>query len=220
MPKNRKVLVAVVAALMAFLGMAAQPSTAPAKDGTRQLASTQKQIESLRQQEHKSRTVINFWNNKGRWALHLHRDKCWQAIQHEHRGICQMARQSLAEHTLRYKVIEAKLDKLEVPRDTGYLPPTAAMRLGQKMAALKGWVGEQWNCLKQLWGPLESRWRVYADNPGSDAYGIPQALPGSKMGTGWQNSAYVQIKWGLGYVSGRFGLPCSALAFRLSRGWY
>ena len=36
------------------------------------------------------------------------------------------------------------------------------------------------DCLDSLYAS-ESGWRVNADNPNSSAYGIPQALPGSKM---------------------------------------
>jgi hypothetical protein len=94
------------------------------------------------------------------------------------------------------------------------------VELGKHMAEKAGWTGSQWECLHDLWDELESRWYVYADNPSSSAYGIPQALPGSKMGAGWQHSARVQIRWGLGYVRGRYGTPCGALSFRLAHGWY
>ena len=60
--------------------------------------------------------------------------------------------------------------------------------------------------------------------PGSGAYGIPQALPGSKMasaGSDWQNSAETQIKWGLGYISSRYGTPCGAWStWQAHGGWY
>lgn len=105
-------------------------------------------------------------------------------------------------------------------QDTGYLPPALAIKLGQQMAARVGIVGFEWSCLHDLWGRLESSWHVRADNPRSDAYGIPQALPGSKMGEGWQHSAYVQIKWGLGYVLGRYRSACNARSHRLIQGWY
>ena len=52
-----------------------------------------------------------------------------------------------------------------------------------------------------------------ADNPNSSAYGIPQALPGSKMasaGADWATNPVTQIKWGLGYIQDRYGSPCSA----------
>jgi hypothetical protein len=66
----------------------------------------------------------------------------------------------------------------------------------------------------------ESGWSVTADNPTSDAYGIPQALPGSKMGPGWQSNPYVQIRWGINYTYSRYGGPCAANSAQLRQGWY
>jgi hypothetical protein len=107
----------------------------------------------------------------------------------------------------------------------GYMPPTQARMLGQRLAAMKGWTGQEWSCLDELWGTkngqtLESGWFAKADNPHSSAHGIPQALPGSKMGPGWESSAYAQINWGLGYILQRYHTPCGALSFRLSKGSY
>ncbi|MEV5747689.1 lytic transglycosylase domain-containing protein [Actinoallomurus sp. NPDC052308] len=79
----------------------------------------------------------------------------------------------------------------------------------------------QFGCLVNLWN-RESGWRVHAANP-SGAYGIPQALPGSKMssaGPDWQNNATTQIKWGLGYIKSRYSTPCGAWAHSQSTGWY
>jgi len=85
-----------------------------------------------------------------------------------------------------------------------------------------GWDGSQFGCLDKLW-TRESNWRVNADNPSSSAYGIPQALPGSKMasaGPNWQTNPVTQIKWGLGYIQGRYGSPCGAWGHSQSHGWY
>lgn len=79
----------------------------------------------------------------------------------------------------------------------------------------------QFGCLVNLWNK-ESHWNTHAANP-SGAYGIPQALPGSKMasaGSDWQNSATTQIKWGLGYIKDRYGSPCGAWSHSQSVGWY
>ncbi|MDD6462145.1 MAG: G5 domain-containing protein [Bifidobacteriaceae bacterium] len=54
----------------------------------------------------------------------------------------------------------------------------------------------------------ESGWRVDATNASSGAYGLPQALPGSKMasaGSDWQTNYQTQIKWFVGYCNGRYG---------------
>jgi hypothetical protein len=94
--------------------------------------------------------------------------------------------------------------------------------VGRLLAADRGWAGEQFACLDNLW-TKESGWRWNADNPGSDAYGIPQALPGSKMssvGSDWASNPVTQIKWGLQYISARYGSPCSAWAHSRSVNWY
>jgi hypothetical protein len=80
----------------------------------------------------------------------------------------------------------------------------------------------QFGCLVKLWDK-ESGWRVTAENPSSGAYGIPQALPGSKMATAgddWRTSARTQIEWGLGYIKDRYGSPCEAWSHSQSVGWY
>ncbi|OEU88732.1 hypothetical protein DB35_19655 [Streptomyces abyssalis] len=68
----------------------------------------------------------------------------------------------------------------------------------------------------------ESGWDVHAQNP-SGAYGLVQALPGSKMasaGPDWRNSAATQVKWGVGYMKDRYGSPCGAWSFWQSNNWY
>jgi hypothetical protein len=79
----------------------------------------------------------------------------------------------------------------------------------------------QFGCLDNLW-TRESGWRYNAENA-SGAYGIPQALPGSKMATSgadWQTNPATQINWGLGYIKSTYGTPCNAWAFWQSNGYY
>jgi hypothetical protein len=86
-----------------------------------------------------------------------------------------------------------------------------------------GWATPaQWSCLDELW-THESGWRWNADNPTSSAFGIPQALPGSKMssaGPDWDTNPVTQITWGLGYIDSRYGSPCSAWDFWQANHWY
>lgn len=80
----------------------------------------------------------------------------------------------------------------------------------------------QYNCLYLLF-KRESNWRVNAYNKSSGAYGIPQALPGSKMakaGADWKTNPITQVKWGLGYIHGRYGTPCKAWVHSQRTGWY
>jgi hypothetical protein len=103
-------------------------------------------------------------------------------------------------------------------------------RLGRKreiawkmMSHRFGWRPKyQFRYVNWLWD-RESSWNVYATNPYSGAYGIPQAVPGSKMasaGANWRTSASTQIRWGLRYIRSRYGKPSQAWAHERAYGWY
>jgi hypothetical protein len=112
---------------------------------------------------------------------------------------------------------------------TGAQPAQAAtaasgspQQIAEAMLASFGWSSGQFSCLDPLWAH-ESGWSVTAYNPGSGAYGIPQAVPGSKMasaGPDWQANAATQIRWGLEYIKGTYGSPCAAWDHEQATGWY
>ena len=94
--------------------------------------------------------------------------------------------------------------------------------LAKSLVAAQGWGDSEYQCLVLLWN-RESQWNPYAENASSGAYGIPQALPGSKMasaGADWRTNPITQINWGIGYIKGRYGTPCSAWAHSNAVGWY
>ena len=98
----------------------------------------------------------------------------------------------------------------------------SAKAIAADLLAARGWSAGQFDCLDSLW-TKESNWKVRADNPTSSAYGIPQALPGSKMasaGSDWRTNAHTQISWGLGYIADRYGSPCGAWSHSKSHNWY
>ena len=100
--------------------------------------------------------------------------------------------------------------------------PGSAQAIAHDMVLSRGWGEDQFSCLVALWNK-ESGWRVNANNPSSGAYGIPQALPGSKMGSAgsdWATNPATQITWGLGYISGRYGTPCGAWSHSQAKNWY
>jgi hypothetical protein len=100
--------------------------------------------------------------------------------------------------------------------------PGSAQAIGHEQVLARGWGEDQFSCLVKLW-TKESGWNAGANNPSSGAYGIPQALPGSKMasaGADWQTNPATQIKWGLGYIGDRYGNPCGAWAHSVSNNWY
>jgi len=87
-----------------------------------------------------------------------------------------------------------------------------------------GWSGSQWSCLERLWVG-ESGWDYRATNRSSGSYGIPQALPASKMGTvaaDYLTNPVTQITWGMQYIQSSYGTPCGALRTWSSRSphWY
>jgi hypothetical protein len=100
--------------------------------------------------------------------------------------------------------------------------PNTAQSIAYNMMASFGFDPKNYfGCLLDIWN-RESGWVYDAENA-SGAYGIPQALPGSKMATAgadWQTNPATQIKWGLGYIKAIYGNPCSAWAFEEANGYY
>jgi pyruvate/2-oxoglutarate dehydrogenase complex dihydrolipoamide acyltransferase (E2) component len=101
-------------------------------------------------------------------------------------------------------------------------PSGSPQQIAAGMLGSYGWSSSQFSCLQPLWN-AESGWNVSATNTSSGAYGIPQALPGSKMasaGADWQTDAATQIRWGLGYIRSVYGSPCGAWSHEQAYGWY
>ena len=134
----------------------------------------------------------------------------------------------LAAATKTFKVVGSPT-VASVPAPPGGAPtvyaappnPGTAQAIAYKMLPTFGFSTSQYGCLNNIWS-RESGWRYNAYNA-SGAYGIPQALPGSKMasaGSDWQTNPATQISWGLGYIKSRYGSPCNAWAFWQAHSWY
>jgi len=100
--------------------------------------------------------------------------------------------------------------------------PSSAQLIAKNMMASFGFPpSEYYDCLYDIWN-RESSWSYDAENP-SGAYGIPQALPGDKMATAgadWQTDPATQIRWGLQYITAKYGNPCSAWDYEEEYGYY
>jgi hypothetical protein len=109
------------------------------------------------------------------------------------------------------------------PRHAGRPPLHTPRQIARAMLVHRfGWKAWQFKYLNRLWAS-ESGWDRYATNPYSGAYGIPQAVPGSKMssaGPGWQWNARTQVRWGMRYIQGRYRTPYWAWRHLRSCGWY
>lgn len=108
-------------------------------------------------------------------------------------------------------------------RDAGDFAPQSSYTVAQVKAIAQQMVpASQFQCFSKIINQ-ESTWNYKAVNSSSGAYGLVQALPGSKMasaGADWRTNPATQIKWGLNYMEDRYGSPCAAWTFHQANGWY
>jgi resuscitation-promoting factor RpfB len=109
----------------------------------------------------------------------------------------QLAVENLVEPKTRVEVVGTKV-----------FYPNEIVALAGELAAQRGWDGDQWDALYNLW-VREANFNPAAVNPTSGACGIPQAYPCSKM-PGFPNDPAAQITWGLNYIANRYGSPVNA----------
>jgi hypothetical protein len=122
------------------------------------------------------------------------------------------------------KAAEEKAARARALANRGYQPGVTDPReIARQILKNKfGYGSNQFECFNNII-MRESKWKVDATNPSSGAYGIPQALPGSKMaseGSDWRTNPATQIIWGVKYMEGRYGSPCAAWSFKAANGWY
>ncbi|MGW7421316.1 aggregation-promoting factor C-terminal-like domain-containing protein [Streptomyces sp. NPDC054813] len=113
--------------------------------------------------------------------------------------------------------------KKAASRSTASFPVQSSYSVAQIQAMAQQMVASgQFQCFSNIVSH-ESGWNYQAVNASSGAYGLFQALPGSKMssvGADWQTNPATQIKWGLNYMNSRYGSPCQAWSFWQANSWY
>ncbi|GAA4298961.1 transglycosylase SLT domain-containing protein [Streptomyces venetus] len=118
---------------------------------------------------------------------------------------------------------EAKDAAASRSKDISDIPVSSSYTIAQIQAMARQIVPSgQFQCFSNI-VDHESDWNYKAVNPSSGAYGMFQALPGSKMssvGADWQTNPATQIKWGLNYMNDRYGSPCDAWSFWQANNWY
>ena len=122
------------------------------------------------------------------------------------------------------KAAEEKAALKRALKNRGYEPGvTDPKEIARQILKNKyGYGSSQFSCFNNII-MRESMWKINATNSSSGAYGIPQALPGSKMATiasDWRTNPATQIIWGIEYMKDRYGSPCGAWGFKSSHGWY
>ncbi|PIO80769.1 phage tail tape measure protein [Pediococcus damnosus] len=122
-----------------------------------------------------------------------------------------------------WKMISKLADKFGINNGTNAAGDSEAPSGSHKHWMEQAGIPKSWYNAANTIISAESGWNAHAQNPSSSAYGIPQALPGSKMasaGKDWKNNAITQLKWFKSYVKGRYGNANNALKFRESHNWY
>lgn len=99
--------------------------------------------------------------------------------------------------------------------------PQKPREIAQRVSRDAGFDLTQWRCLDMLW-TKESHFNPKARNKRSGAYGIAQFMPQT-----WHNykvkktsDPRLQIKYGLRYITRRYGSPCAAWKHSRRHGWY
>ncbi|MCL6736533.1 transglycosylase SLT domain-containing protein [Streptomyces neyagawaensis] len=135
-----------------------------------------------------------------------------------------IAKQKQAEKAEQERKAKAEAEtKAQTASSLDDAPTQSSYTVAEVQAMAKAVVAsDQWTCFSNIVNH-ESTWNYKAVNPSSGAYGLFQALPGSKMssaGSDWQTNPATQIKWGLNYMESRYGSPCEAWSFWQANHWY
>ncbi|GAA3806908.1 transglycosylase SLT domain-containing protein [Streptomyces phyllanthi] len=134
-----------------------------------------------------------------------------------------VAKQKAAEKAEADRKAKEEAASRSATRDASSFPVQASYTIAEVQEMARQIVpAGQFTCFSNI-VDHESSWNYRADNPTSDAYGLVQALPGSKMasaGADWATNPATQIKWGLNYMNERYGSPCGAWNFWQANNWY
>lgn len=119
--------------------------------------------------------------------------------------------------------VQVPIGKVFKPKNLAKISPSRSKQYAKSQMKRWKWNNQsQFTCLARLW-THESHWNHRAKNKWSGAYGIPQALPASKMksqGKDYLTNPVTQIDWGMKYIKLRYGNPCGAWSHFQSHNWY
>jgi len=230
---GRMLIVGAVCALAALLALTAPEqsdarstgaATAVSHCGRSQIASAQRSLSSANSttlqkacaKAHKSLTTVRFLQSpKHHWMIAPRYKNWWRVPDRKWRITVRRARALLRYHQHRLAEAAVQIDRLTTPFWCRGL--TGNRALGCQMAYATWPSQYEWQDLDTLWSH-ESGWSTHADNPKSDACGIPQAM--NECAYGYDPA--VQIRWGINYILTRpgYGSPSQALGHYRAHNWY
>lgn len=114
---------------------------------------------------------------------------------------------------------ETTSEEVDQPTSTTGLSALEAFDLICENYGVSATEKEQWSYIINR----ESGFNPTISNPYSGAYGLPQALPGSKMashGADWATNPYTQLAWMYDYMVSRYGSISGAYSFWQANHWY
>lgn len=128
-----------------------------------------------------------------------------------------------AEKKAKERENEEQVSSRSAARDASSFAVKGSYSVAEVQAMARQMIpGDQFQCFSNIVNN-ESTWDYTATNASSGAYGLVQALPGTKMesaGADWRTNPATQIKWGLSYMNERYGSPCGAWSFWQANQWY
>lgn len=154
--------------------------------------------------------VVTFFKNHS-WLVAPRKDKCWEVPWQKS---CRIARQLVKHHTAKIEKLQSEMIPVGEAQIRAYIYRTYGRTEGECMATIIQWENVRWDpTIDYGFG----HGNVY------EAYGLPQALPGTKMksaGADWRTNPITQLKWMYNYSVDRYGSLCGAFAHRRDRGMY
>lgn len=96
---HRQVLTILAAVVLLTCGLAAFAQPAAAHSNELALTASQKiKVGYLREVKRDTQSTLNYWHNKGKWALHRRYKKCWDVPWVTQQQVCYKARASFRKH--------------------------------------------------------------------------------------------------------------------------
>lgn len=151
-----------------------------------------------------STDVLRFFHNH-QWLTAPRKEKCWEVPWQKS---CRIARKLVRQHTKLIPILRRKLIPVGEAQIRTYIYSTYGRTEGECMATIIDWENV-------VWDPTID----YGFGHGNvyEAYGLPQANPGTKMasaGSDYATNPITQLKWMYNYSVQRYGSLCGAFAHR------
>ena len=157
--------------------------------------------ETKQEQLKHSTDVVRFFSNHS-WLTAPRKAKCWEV---PWQRSCRIARKLVRFHSDRIDRLSIPVGEAEI---RAYIYRTYGRTEGECMATIIAWENVRFDPTIDY---------GFGHGNVNEAYGLPQAVPGTKMasaGPDWRTNPITQLKWMYNYSVQRYGSLCGAFAHR------